>query len=79
MDELTTLFPLVMKNYSDNLRNEFDIKKIIQEKIEKIEVQKMELIFYKEGAKQIRNFKILGAATGFLIGIIQLILFSLLK
>lgn len=75
MEELMILFPLVMKNYADNLRNEFDIKKIIKEKIENIDLHKLEFQFYKSGSKQIRNFKILGAATGFLIGVLQVILY----
>ena len=77
MEELMTLFPLVMKNYAGNLRNEFDIKKVIIEKIENIDLENMEVLFYKTGSTQIRNFKLLGAATGFLIGALQLILYGI--
>jgi len=79
MEELLTLIPLVMKNYADNLRNEFDIKKIIIEKIENIDLQQLGYLFYKTGSKQIRNFKILGATTGFIIGVLQLILYKILS
>jgi uncharacterized membrane protein YheB (UPF0754 family) len=79
MEELMTLFPLVMKNYAGNLRNEFDIKKIVKEKIENADLQQLEFLFYKTGSKQIRNFKMLGAATGFIIGLLQFILFKILS
>ena len=77
MEELTTLFPVIMKNYAGNLKSEFDIKKIIKEKILTIDMRKTEHLFYVTGEKQIRNFKIVGAVSGFLIGSIQLILLKI--
>jgi uncharacterized membrane protein YheB (UPF0754 family) len=80
MKELGSLFPQVMKNYAANLKNDIDIEKMIREKIAALPPAQIEGILYKSMAKQFRMIKIIGAFTGFAIGLIQLLLtFVLLR
>jgi uncharacterized membrane protein YheB (UPF0754 family) len=74
MQELEVLFPQVMKNYAANLKSEFDIEKIISQKIGNISPESIEPLFYKEMSKSLRRFKLIGAITGFIIGFFQAIL-----
>ena len=78
MEELEVLFPQVMKNYAANLKSEFDIEKIITQKIENLDPKSIELLFYREMSKPIRRFKLIGATTGFIIGLFQVILLFIL-
>ena len=74
MNELSTLFPQVMKNYAANLKNDIDIEKIVREKIAAFPQDQLEKILYRKMAKEFRMIKMIGAATGFLIGLIQVLL-----
>ena len=74
MEELEVLFPQVMKNYAANLKSEFDIEKIITQKIGNLAPVSIESVFCREMSKPLRRFKLIGAITGFIIGLLQAIL-----
>ena len=74
MAELEVLFPQVMKNYAANLKSEFDIEKIITQKIADLVPESIEPLFYRELSKPLKQFKLIGAIAGFIIGLLQLIL-----
>ena len=78
MGELEVLFPQVMKNYATNLKSEFDIEKIITQKIGNLAPESIEPLFYREMSKPLARFKLIGAITGFIIGGLHVILFLFL-
>lgn len=74
MQELDTLFPQVMKNYTTNLKADLDLEKIVVEKVAAFSSDKLESILYQIMAKEFRFVEIIGAVLGFLIGLIQVLI-----
>ncbi|HEU4573519.1 MAG TPA: DUF445 family protein [Chitinophagaceae bacterium] len=74
MQELSTLFPQVMKNYAGSLKNELDLEKIVTAKVAAFSTDKLEAILYQIMAKEFRFVEIIGAVLGFLIGLFQVLL-----
>lgn len=71
MEELETLFPKIMKEYSATLKNELDLEQIVTDKVKAFPSDKLEDILYQVMAKEFRFVELLGAVLGFLIGILQ--------
>lgn len=74
MQELGTLFPQVMKNYAANLKNEIDLEKKITEKISSISSEQIETVLRQNLSKELKYLEWAGLLTGFIIGVIQLLL-----
>ena len=74
MNELTELFPGIMKSYMSNLKRDLDLEKIVIEKVKGFSTDKLEQILNDIMSKEFRFIEILGGILGFLIGIIQVIL-----
>ncbi len=72
--ELKELFPVVMKNYMSGLQEEFDIKKMVTGKMAALSPVKLEGIIKSSLRKEFRYIGIIGATTGFLIGLLQVLL-----
>jgi uncharacterized membrane protein YheB (UPF0754 family) len=75
MKELENLFPEVMKQLAGNMKNELDIEQIVTDKLNALPEGKLEKMLVKE----LRILVIAGALTGFLIGLLQIILILLVK
>lgn len=71
MDELEILFPKVMKDYSNTLKQQLDLEHIVTEKVKAFSGDKLEEILYQVMAKEFRFVEIIGGVLGFLIGILQ--------
>ncbi len=76
MKELEELFPVIMKNYVANLRHDLDLERIVVEKIASFSADRLENMLNEFLTKEFRFVEIIGAALGFLIGLLQ-ILFTL--
>jgi uncharacterized membrane protein YheB (UPF0754 family) len=63
-----------MKNYAGHLKTEFDPGKIVEEKITRLPMHEVEEIVTTQLSTTIRQFKIIGAAGGFVIGLIQVLI-----
>lgn len=74
IQELEILFPRIMKSYAANLRNEFDLEKILSEKIATFPPGKLEKFLQQNMKKELRFIEISGALMGFLIGLCQVII-----
>jgi uncharacterized membrane protein YheB (UPF0754 family) len=79
MKELETLFPQVLKNYAGNLKSELNIEKMITEKIAAFPMDKLESIFNDQLSKEMNAIRMIGALSGFVIGIIQILLTFLIS
>jgi uncharacterized membrane protein YheB (UPF0754 family) len=72
--ELTELFPVLMKNYMNNLQEELDLEKIVTQKVAGFSSDKLEQILIAIMSKEFRFVEIIGGVLGFLIGLLQVIL-----
>ncbi len=72
LTELETLFPALMKSYVANLEKEFDIEKLVSEKIAGFSISKTEDLVYTSAKKQLLKVQLLGAAIGLLTGLIHI-------
>jgi uncharacterized membrane protein YheB (UPF0754 family) len=79
MQELEELFPVIMKNYVSNLRNDLDLERIVVDKIAAFSTDKLEAMLNQFLTKEFRFVEIIGAALGFLIGLLQIMLTLLMK
>jgi uncharacterized membrane protein YheB (UPF0754 family) len=71
MNELETIFPIIIKGYVQNLQADLDLENMVAAKIAAISPDKLEAKLYQALAKELRLIKIFGAALGFLMGLIQ--------
>lgn len=78
LTELETLFPVLMKSYIANLEKDLNIEKEVSEKIAGFSILKIEALVYASAQKQLINVQLLGAAVGFLTGLIHILLNNLL-
>ena len=79
MDELETLFPVIMKNYVGHIKNDLDLEKIVTDKIANFSSEKLEIMLNQILTKEFRFVEIIGAALGFFIGLLQIFLTLLIK
>ena len=79
MNELEELFPVIMKNYVANLRHDLDLERIVVEKIAGFSADRLESLLNEFLTKEFRFVEIIGAALGFLIGLLQIALTFLLR
>lgn len=79
MKELEELFPVIMKNYVSNLKNDLDLERIVVEKIANFSSEKLEQMLNQILTKEFRFVEVIGAALGFFIGLLQIFLTLLSK
>lgn len=74
MKELRELFPVIMKNYIGNLKDEFDLQKIVADKVAAFSTEKLEALLYQIMSKEFTFIEVIGAVLGFLIGLLQVLI-----
>lgn len=79
VDELQIIFPAVMKSYASHLQEEFDLKRLISDKLSSIPPETLVSAAKTTLRKEIRSFGILGFISGLLLGTIALVLVLLLQ
>jgi uncharacterized membrane protein YheB (UPF0754 family) len=79
MNELETLFPVIMKAYMQNLQKELDVEKLISDKIATFTPDKLETILYQTMGKELRLSGLVGAAVGLIMGLVQVGIIIALK
>ena len=72
IEELKELFPELMKNYIDGMKEDLDVEKLIATKIESIKTDRLEYILNNTLRKQLAYYKTLSIALGFIFGLLQL-------
>lgn len=75
VEELVELFPLIIKQWGDVLDQSLDIEKMVFEKISGFDLHQLESIILSIAGKELKAIEVWGAVIGFLIGLIQLLLF----
>jgi uncharacterized membrane protein YheB (UPF0754 family) len=79
LKEIELLFPQVMKQYASNLQQEFDIEKLVTEKLLAFPPGELEKLVYTGMKKELRQARITGALIGFVIGLAQVLFIYLLS
>ena len=74
MEELQSLFPVLMQQYAVQLQQELDLEHIVTEKVKLFSSDKLENVLNQIMSKEFRFVEILGGVLGFLIGIIQVLI-----
>ncbi len=74
MDELQQIFPQVIGNFAGNLEKEIDVEKLVAEKLGSMDAGKWKTAVKQKLGKQINDFRLLGAVTGFIIGTLFVVL-----
>ena len=72
IQEIESLFPQVMLQFSGTLKRQFNIEDLVREKINAISPENLHTLVYSQLTKPLRSTSMLGAGIGFLIGLIQL-------
>ena len=75
MDELESLVPSVIDQIAAGVEKQFNIQKMIDEKLKTIPMQQIEKLFYREAGKGILTLKIFIAILGFSLGWIEILFF----
>lgn len=79
MNELETIFPVIMKEYLQNLQNDLDLEQTITNKIATLQAEKIEETLYQTMGKELRMVGLFGGAAGLLIGLVQVIIILVLR
>jgi uncharacterized membrane protein YheB (UPF0754 family) len=74
MNELETIFPVLMRNYVKNLLQEYDVEKLVAEKLSAFPDDKLETILSEN---ILNKFRMVGFVSGLLIGLIQVLIMYL--
>ena len=74
MSELEIILPAVLKSYVGNLQKDLDLEKIITEKVQSFSLDKLETALNDILKKELNFIKTTGAALGFTIGLLQILL-----
>jgi uncharacterized membrane protein YheB (UPF0754 family) len=79
MQELAELFPVIMKNYAGHLRSDLDIETIVVEKVSNFSSDRLEEMLSRILTREFRFVEFIGAALGFVIGLLQILLTLLMR
>ena len=74
INELKELFPVIITNYIGNLANDFNVEKIIQEKLNNIDTAKLLISLENRLSREFGYARFIGFLIGFLLGIFQLLI-----
>lgn len=74
MKELEAIFPVIMKEYLQNLQNDLDLEQTITQKIAALQAEKVEATLYQHIGKELRQVGLFGGIIGFLVGLVQVLI-----
>jgi uncharacterized membrane protein YheB (UPF0754 family) len=74
LQELESLFPVLMKNYMNKLQQDLDLEKIVTEKVANFSSEKLENILQQITKKEFQFLEVVGGFFGLIIGIVQVVL-----
>ena len=79
MQELEDLFPVILQKYVSHLREDLDLERIVVEKIAGFSNDRLETMLNEFLTKEFRFVEVIGAALGFLIGLLQILITLMMK
>lgn len=72
MKELETIFPVVMKGYVQNLREDLNLEQMVQDKVGGISTETIQTAVYQSIGTDLNRASLLAGVLGLLVGLIQL-------
>lgn len=72
MDEINTLLPQIIGQYTESLKQKIDIEQMVTDKVANFSSDKLEDILAAIMKKEFRFVEILGGVVGFIIGLVQM-------
>lgn len=69
--ELPALLEELVNRYGQKLKDEFELARLVEEKLNTFELPKLEEIVFGVAGRELRHIEILGGVIGFLIGLLQ--------
>ncbi|MCL6449567.1 MAG: DUF445 family protein [Armatimonadetes bacterium] len=69
--ELPALLDELLKRFGQKLKEEFQLGRLVEERLNEFELQKLEEIVLQAAGRELRHIEILGGVIGFLIGLLQ--------
>ncbi|MFP4013562.1 MAG: DUF445 domain-containing protein [Chitinispirillaceae bacterium] len=72
MEELHRNIPTMIDNVLDAFEEKVDFRKIIREKINNFELERLEKIVYDISSRELKSIEIMGGVLGFIVGLVQL-------
>ncbi|THU32506.1 DUF445 family protein [Niastella caeni] len=78
MKELETIFPIIMKEYVQNLQKDLDLEQMVTGKIAAVSTEKLEANLYQALSKELRLAGLFCGAVGFLVGLVQVLIIMVL-
>lgn len=78
MNELETLFPVVMKNYISNLKQDLDLERLVTEKVLALSDDQRLSTVYRSMSKEFQMAGLLAAGIGLIMGLLQVLLIIVL-
>ncbi len=76
-DEIAALIPRVIELTSKQIEDQLDFSEIVQKKVEEFSMDRLENILFSIMSKEFKFIEVVGAVLGFLIGVLQSVLFYL--
>ena len=73
MEELETMFPVMVKKYMTQLKTDIDLEKFVVEKVSGFSGEKLENILNRITKNELRIFELVGTVFGLIIGSIQVL------
>ena len=77
-EEIGKEAPKLMEKIAGNFENHFDVKTLVQERIEAFELDKLESIVMEVARKEFKTIERIGAVLGFVVGCVQVALIQVL-
>jgi uncharacterized membrane protein YheB (UPF0754 family) len=79
MEELQLIFPQVIGRFAGGLDDEIDVEKLIHERLASIDDARWKEMVLQKAGTQLNKLKLLGALTGFIIGVLFLVIMLLIS
>jgi uncharacterized membrane protein YheB (UPF0754 family) len=77
MAELENMIPDLVQHFAGDLEKKYDVKEIIAEKVQRLQMPEIERAFYQHAGKGINQLKAACAAIGFILGWLEIALLSI--
>jgi len=79
VDEIEKVLPGMVEGFVSGLENKLEFRKIVTEKVEAFELERLENIVLSIARKELHYIEILGGVLGFAIGLIQFAVIALAR
>jgi uncharacterized membrane protein YheB (UPF0754 family) len=78
LESISEELPSMIENVANDLESKIDIKKMVEERMNDLDLEALEAIVQKVASKEFRVIENLGALLGFLVGLMQVLLLTFL-